>query len=227
MAQLSVLDAAGELGVSAERIRALIRAGELPGSKVAGRWVVDSADVDERRREPRHGGRPLSSTNAWAIFALADGDRGPWVSRSEINRLRARLRSHPALADLAGLVRRRAEVHRYRVVPAVIDRLVAIAGVQPTGISAKGHNLVDAPQADLYVPADMLDEIVRRYALDDAARKDANVVLRVPSSDRWPVADSTPRLAVAVDLYDVGDARSRRAAEHLYQRIQRDRSYEM
>jgi len=65
-----------------------------------------------------------------------------------------------------------------------------------------------------------------RYALDDAKRQEANVVLRVPSSDRWPVADSTPRLAVAVDLYDVGDTRSRRAAEHLYGRIQRDQSYD-
>jgi len=83
------------------------------------------------------------------------------VSRSEIDRLRARLRSHPALADLAGLVRRRAEIHRYRAVQAAIDRLVATTGVQPTGISAEGHSLVGAPQADLCLPADMLDEVVR------------------------------------------------------------------
>jgi excisionase family DNA binding protein len=226
MAQLSVVDAAGELGVSAERIRALIHAGELPATKIAGRWVVDSGDVEGRRREPRHGGRPLSPRNAWAIFALGDGVRVPWVSRSEIDRLRARLRSQPDLADLAALTRRRGEAHRYRAVPAVIDRLVATAGVQPTGISAEGHNLVGAPQADLYLPADLVDEVVRRYALDDAAREDANVVLRVPSTDRWPVTSVTPRLAVAVDLYDAGDARSRRAAENLYQRIQRDQRYD-
>ncbi len=226
MAQLSVIDAADALGVSAKRIRALIHAGELPGTKVAGRWVVDSADVDNRRREPRHGGRPLSPTNAWAIFALADGVRVPWVSRSEIDRLRARLRSEPGLADLAALTRRRAKAFRYRAVPAVVERLVATPGVQPTGISAEGHNLVGAPQADVYLPAEMVDEIVRRYALDAATRKDENVVLRVPSSDHWPVAASTPRLAVAVDLYDAGDDRSRRAARNLYRRITADRGYD-
>jgi excisionase family DNA binding protein len=225
MAQLSVADAAGGLGVSAERIRALIHAGELPATKIAGRWVVDSGDVEGRRREPRHSGRPLSPRNAWAIFALGDGLRVPWVSRSEIDRLRARLRSQPDLADVAALTRRRAEAHRYRAVPAVISRLVATASGQPTGISAKGHNLVGAPEADLYLPADLVDEVVRRYALGDATREDANVVLRAPSTDRWPVASVTPRLAVAVDLY-AGDSRSRRAAENLYQRIQRDRSYD-
>jgi len=223
---MSVIDAADVLGVTSGRIRALIHAGELPATKIAGRWVVDEDDVHDRRRDPRSGGRPLSPTNVWAIFALADGVRVPWISRSETDRLRARLRAAPDLSDMAALSRRRAHVHLYRAVPAAIERLVNTPGAQPSGVSAHGHDLVGAPQADLYLQAGALDEVVPRYALETTSRSQANVVLRVPSSDHGPVTPSTPRLAVAVDLYDDGDARSRRAAEVLYQRIQHDRRFD-
>lgn len=49
---LSVEEAAVALGITPGRVRVLIRAGRLPASKFAGRWMVQRADlgaVAERR----------------------------------------------------------------------------------------------------------------------------------------------------------------------------------
>jgi hypothetical protein len=70
-----------------------------------------------------------------------------------------------------------------------------------------------------YVDASQLDALADDYALHSAAR--INVVLRVPPPN--PVALGDDRDAawpvVAVDLYDAGDDRSRRAAAALVARF--------
>jgi excisionase family DNA binding protein len=141
---LSVDEAAAKLSVSPKRVRARIASGDLPAHRFAGRWALDPSDVAAAAHENgRHqGGRPMSPRMAWGLIALADGIDPIDLSSVERSRLRARLKSHPELAELAWLARKRAVVYRFRVHPGVLPRVLAIPGVIPAGLSAAGHDLV-------------------------------------------------------------------------------------
>ena len=54
---LSINDAAGELGVSPERVGQFCREGRL-GQKVGERWVIPRDELEQFRRIPRRRGRP-------------------------------------------------------------------------------------------------------------------------------------------------------------------------
>src|SRR5438093_7701410 len=85
----SVPEAAEVLGVSEQRVRAMLLSGRLRGSKVGHRWIVDSDLGGLRRSQP---GRPLEAANAWALLALLSDDSPHWVHPSARSRLRQRLR---------------------------------------------------------------------------------------------------------------------------------------
>jgi hypothetical protein len=71
----------------------------------------------------------------------------------------------------------------------------------------------------------LLDVLVSDFAARPASRSEANLVARVPSVESWPLSDKVGRLAVAFDLWEAGDARSRRAAERLYQSALRSQRF--
>lgn len=73
-------EAARTLGLSFQRVRVLVSAGEMPGRKVAGRWFVDRSAVERRGRNPKLSGRPNSSAHVWGLIALADGESTPWLA---------------------------------------------------------------------------------------------------------------------------------------------------
>jgi len=59
--QIGLVDAAHRLSQSWARTWDMVLRGELAGTKVGGRWLVDEADVDRVLRERR---RPLAGSAA-------------------------------------------------------------------------------------------------------------------------------------------------------------------
>jgi len=84
---LTVAEVARALRTSTKNVRGLVKRGELPGSHIAGRFVIDETDVrdyiDRQRVVPRPPvPEPERATGARAdrvaaAFAALDGDRDP------------------------------------------------------------------------------------------------------------------------------------------------------
>ncbi|MGP3982113.1 helix-turn-helix domain-containing protein [Streptomyces sp. KR80] len=212
--ELSVSEVAERLGVSRQRVLALIHSGKLPARLIGGRWVVESADADELRGG-RRTGRPMAGRIAWGLLDLLDGGRAPWLTATERSRLRARLRARPPVAQVAHWVRRRNEVLWLRGHPAALPRLLAFDGAVPAGASAPGQDIVDPSRVEVYLHRDDAARAMRKLALRPVARQDANAVVKVPQGV-WPFYESPGRAVVALDLWEAGDERSRRTARKLY-----------
>jgi excisionase family DNA binding protein len=224
--EVGVGEAAERVGVSQHRLRYLIHAGELPARRVAGRWVLETDAVD-RYAEYRRPGRPLSPRKAWGLVDLLQSGRAPDVSAPERSRLRARLRARPSLEELARLGRRRAQPLYLRVHPGALPRALGWDGAVAAGASAGGHNIVDPTRAEIYLAEPAVGPMSRALRARPASRAEANLVVRVPPGPRWPFPNGKAGpVAVALDLWEAGDSRSRRAAERLYRAALAARRYE-
>jgi excisionase family DNA binding protein len=219
---VSVAEAARALRLSDRRIRALIRAGALAAEHVGGRWLVSRADVEQRARHRGRPGRPLGQRNAWALVARLSGAEWPELSPWDRSRLKQRL-ANRSLLSLANELRDRAEPHFFRGDDRLLERLRQDSEVVPSGANAAAEYGLDirAPGlVEAYVDRDRLHDLVYRYALRPAEMAAANVVLRV-------VDQSVPRArqgmapvaAVALDLLESSDDRSRRAGRELARRL--------
>jgi len=212
---LPAADAARMLGLSLQRVRALVAEGDLPGQKVAGRWFIDRSSVERRLRDPKLSGRPYSSAHAWGIIALAEGELPKWLDSSNRSRLRRLLREHD-LQDILPSLARRARRLEMRAHASDLPRIEAEPDVVRSGVSAASEHRLEivAPGVlEAYVPARRLAHLERRYRLKPSA--DANVILHVVDGP-WPFASGqrvAPRLAAVLDLLDHDDERSRRAAQ--------------
>lgn len=212
---LPASDAARMLGLSLQRVRALVAEGELPGQKVAGRWFVDRSAVERRIRDPKLSGRPYSPAHAWGLIALAEGEQPRWLDASNRSRLRRLLREHE-LQDILPSLARRGRRLELRAHASDLPRIEAEADVVRSGVSAASDHRLEivAPGVlEAYVPARRLLQLERRYRLKPSA--DANVILHVVDGP-WPFASDqrvAPRLAAVLDLLDDDDERSRRAAQ--------------
>lgn len=211
---LPAADAARSLGLSLQRVRALVAEGELPGQKVAGRWFVDRSAVERRLRDPKLSGRPYSSSHAWALIALAEGENPKWLDSSNRSRLRRLLREQNFQDILPSLARRGRRLE-LRAHASDLPRIEAEPDVVRSGVSAASEHRLEivAPSVlEAYIPARRLSQLERRYRLKPSA--DANLILHVVDGP-WPFAFDqrvAPRLAAVLDLLDHDDERSRRAA---------------
>lgn len=226
MPEMTVDEASRALRLHPSRIRALLKAGELRGRKIGGRWLADTDDVAGRLAAGPAEGRPFSPRRAWAYLLLLSGERAGWLDPATSSRLRARLRREDVTRTLPRL-RRRAVPHYLRASPSSLPAIAASPGLMVTGVSAARQ--VDAPlvardQLDAYVPERVMRGIVYRFALEAASPALANVILRIPSFAP-PLRDRAvaPAGAVAVDLLESPDQRTRRAGEHLAERLRADR----
>ena len=211
---LPAADAARSLGLSLQRVRALLGGGELPGQKVAGRWFVDRSAVERRLRDPKLSGRPYSPSHAWGLIALAEGENPKWLDSSNRSRLRRLLREQDFQDILPSLARRGRRLE-LRAHASDLPRIEAEPDVVRSGVSAASEHRLEilAPGVlEAYVPARRLSQLERRYRLKPSA--DANLILHVVDGP-WPFAFDqrvAPRLAAVLDLLDHDDERSRRAA---------------
>jgi len=216
---LPASEAARLLGLSLQRVRALVAGGELPGQKLAGRWFVERSAVERRLREPKLAGRPYSPRQAWGLIALAEGDSPTWLDAPNRSRLRRQLREN-RLEDIVPSLARRARRLELRAHPSDVPRIEKEPGLIRSGVSAASEHRLEivAPGVlEAYVPAKRLAQLERRYHLEPSA--DPNVILHVIDAP-WPFERDqrvAPRLAAIVDLLDDNDERSRRAAQRALQ----------
>jgi excisionase family DNA binding protein len=230
MAELiSVPEAAGVLKLSPARVRLLAAAGDLPASKVGGRWLVERSGVERRRRRGSAGGRPFAPHNAWLLLRLASGEEVTDIDAVVHSRLRRAL-SLEGLNALAPRLERRAEAGRYAGHPGEVARVLADDRLSTTSVSAAaviGLDLMPGRGADGYLRASALDEFVDEHALSPAVGSPGNVILRVVPDHVWAsVLDGqphAPEAAVALDLAEDADPRSRAAGEGLLDRLDRVR----
>ena len=217
---LSVSDAAQALAVDPSRVRALLARGQLDGEKVGGRWLVRGQSLRALQDSPRERGRRLRPANAWAVLALASGDAAPWVSNEERRRL-AGLLAAKKLSGLVGRLAERSRVERFFAHPSVLGSLQDAENVVPAGAHAArddGESLVPGSKADVYIAEADLSELVREFALEPSDRP--NAVVRALPEGLWPfVNQRMPLAAVAVDLAELPDARSRRIGRELIERL--------
>lgn len=199
---MSLVDASAMLGVSAERVRQLVVAGDLPGVRFGNAWAVPRDAVVARRHQANRRGRPLQAARAW----------------------REIIAGHVDLAS-AGRYRERAAVQRYQLSAGDLAHLAADPHVRRSGVAAAielGQLLPLEDAADeFYLPA----SAATRLLGDIAAVEDplGRVILRVVDDAAWPFADEptapsaspAPAAAVALDLMESGDPRHWVAAEAL------------
>lgn len=221
-----VSDAAQHLGVSEQRVRAMIATGVIEARKTAGAWWIPAASLARLMALPRQGGRPLGPASAWALLLLASNEPAAWASPKVRWRMAGALREH-GLVRAFGKVGRRAARHTYEAHTAELGRMAGDDNLMLGGVSAaRVHQLglQGGNEVEAYVAANMVEKVVKRHGLD--ARGEPNVVLRAVPDDVWalvrrPVA---PLAVVLADLAEHPDARARRVAKERASRLDGERA---
>lgn len=205
---VSLNDAAQVLGVSAERVRQLVVAGDLPGVRFGNAWAVPRVALVARGSHQPRRGRPLSVRRAWQRIVAGEVD-----------------------LDDVGRFRNRAVIHRYEMSRSDAEFLASHDAVAVSGVAAAiemGEPLaVDARGSEVYVAASFHDHLGSLVAL--VADPLGNVMVRVVQDDAWDLAVGAsniddggvrlaPRAAVALDLMASADSRHWIDARHLLER---------
>ena len=193
---VSLADASSILGVSSERVRQLVVAGDLPAQRFGNAWAVPMDAIVARRHSARSGGRPLGAVRAWR--ELVDGD-----------------------IDLGrpGRYQRRAEVVRCEMGEADFESLPGAVGALMGGVRAAielGASLIPADDRDLYLSRSAFGQLDSLVAAVPGPL--GRIRLRVVDDDAWGIisgGEFAPRGAVALDLLDSSDPRRWIAAEGL------------
>jgi hypothetical protein len=233
--QMVVADAAALLGVNVQRVRALLAAGELSGTKVGSVWLVDPVSLAEYRhvRQP-HGGRALAPVTAWAaLLSRFAADVSPEVRETfdvrDERRRRLRALAGRDLDDWRWLARRRAAVRRYDTRPAYLEPLRARPGLVRAGLSATTAAAAGLTETsatfDAYAARSTIEPLVSEFKLRPA--EDGNVTLRAVALEGAQLAAvlgaPLPDLAVAVDLIEDRDERTSAAGRALFRKASRGR----
>lgn len=219
---VQVGEAAKDLGLSEQRVRALLAAGLLDGRKLAGRWFVFPESIERVRLRRNVRGRLLSPSNAWAFLLAASGQDPDWLSPWDRSRLQDRLASDwerwiPRLRDRASVAR--VQAHEGSLGKIRSDRRLVLSGI--SAAKQSGVDLIRRDQVEAYVRERELPKLVREYKLEESPRP--NLVLHIVSGN-WPFQEDqrvAPPAVVAVDLIESEDPRSRRAGKAALKRLSR------
>lgn len=209
MEYLSLDEAARALDVTRRRAQALIEKGQLRAHRVGGRWLVEAADVYQRRRTVARRGRPLTASTAWNRLEHAtlprDDNEQDAFRRLVLTRAEHRdAYIHPSLiADIR---------HNERHV--LGGRDAADHAGLPVGTS-------DA-DLDVYLRAADLDELTNTHVVRFDATK-PNLHLHIVPAGAWPFTLNkhvVPLLVAWLDLADRGDRAERLVREQLLRGLQ-------
>ncbi len=193
---VSLADASDILGVSPERVRQLVVAGDLPAARFGNAWAVPRSALLARRHSARPGGRPLGAKAAWHEIVSGAVD---------LNR--------------PGRYQRRAHVIRGEMSNADLESLVAREGALRSGVLgaiAYGAALSPGESGDLYLDRQAFEELDSVVAFVPYSL--GPVRLRIIDAEAWELiapGPLAPRAAVALDLLDSDDPRHWVAAEQL------------
>ena len=231
MGDVTVAEAATELGVSQRHITRLAQSGELEVvRKVGGALLIDSASVHRWAQMRRRQGRPWSEPVAWGALALLSGHTAHWLTSAQRTRLTHRLRrSTPE--DVAFFARRRAVPLRMRAWDATDHRIGhrivntgvgALDTMDAATASRFGLTTNGTTRTEGYITVTALDAIIDDLGLTED--REGDVTLRVVSEDN-PLFQDTPHTltppiaAIAVDLMDSLDTRERSAGTKVLQEL--------
>ncbi|HEY8721796.1 helix-turn-helix domain-containing protein [Pengzhenrongella sp.] len=208
MEEVSVPDAARELGVSPVRVRQLIAAGQVQARQVAGVWLVDLASLPSAPRR----GRPMSERVAWAVIQLGDGEPAPWLAPNEAHRARGRLAQLAADERPELLLRSWLAGRADRKVLSATDpdRVHDDPRIVASGLSDPRSHIFAGGQAEGYVHLDDFDAVRRDHLLIPDSH--GNVVLHLASMAPSP---PVPLLLLAADLADHDSPRELQRAREL------------
>lgn len=209
---VSIPQAASTLELSPSRVQALVAQGQMPASKIGGRWLIERGAVERRRREGALKGRPFAAHNAWALLCLASGEDPGAIDPSVRSRLRRAIRME-GLEELGPRLIRRAESHYLDAHPGEISHILDDPAFVRSGISAAGahgFDLASGLEADGYLRDSALKKFCAKHALRPAG-PGSNLHLRLVSDSAWRFLDGVPVApiaAVALDLAEDPDPRS-------------------
>lgn len=195
MNEISVKEAAEQLGVSAIQVGRLIASGELRAQRFGKAWAVDRRSVQRYSALRAGRGRPLPVGSAWERI------------------LGAHPNSIDEVVDLARQARRRGERREGSVslgkFPALLaDRRVAVSGVAAAG--RHGAAVDENPPHVVYVRRTDLDSIVSEYRIEPD-HPSPNLIMWVVDDQYWPFSGAVvPAVVALVDLVAEGDHRSAR-----------------
>jgi hypothetical protein len=201
--------------------------GQLPAAKIADRWVVERSAVEQRRRQKAPPGRCFTPRNAWALLLLASGEEARAVDPADRSRLR-KAAALEGLKDLAPRLRGRAAISFYGAHPGEIPYVLQDEALLRSGVSAAESvdaGLLPGHEVDGYIAQSQLRRFVSEHALSPAD-VDGNVRLRVVPADVWRSLNLggravAPPAAVALDLAEEHDPRSRAAGRKALREIDR------
>jgi hypothetical protein len=125
---VSLADASSILGVSSERVRQLVVAGDLPAQRFGNAWAVPMDAIVARRHSARSGGRPLGAVRAWR--ELVDGDidlgrPGRYQRRAEVVRCEMGEADFESLPGAVGALMDDRDLYLSRSAFGQLDSLVA------------------------------------------------------------------------------------------------------
>jgi excisionase family DNA binding protein len=234
---LSVHEAADFLGVSMERVRQMIHAGQLAARRSSAGWLIPADAVVERSGNV-HRGRPPEPQTAWSAIALlqaamahasqpSSDHLAPIAEVVPDRKLRHRvLRLLASLPDPVAddvpwrrLLSARGQVRHMWAHPGVLDRVASDPKVSRGGAEAvsPGHvGLTARPgRLELYVSEADADDVIHRYRMREDRDGQLNLVV-VPSSVPSSLAPGwgafVPGPAASSDLLEEDDPRARHAA---------------
>lgn len=222
-AYLTVAQAAQRLGISARRVNHLVGTGDLRSSQLGAITVIPVADVERRRSLKPGAGRRLTASNAWGVLALASGERPPWLGADTRYRLGRLLAKHELVSLRARLVER-GEPQAFRAHSSVLRAIRDDPALMLTGVTAAAElrlGLLAGETVDAYVDERALATLVARYGLRKS--EEPNVILRVVPAfmPSWPPSHIASNAAVALDLIEEDDPRSRQVGTELLRRLNR------
>lgn len=198
------------LGVEARQVRVLAETGAI--SRVT-RGVFDRTSVERYRAERGSGRtRTWAEHTAWGAIAMLSGAAPLGLGDVQTYRLRATLREVTDPTELAIRLRDRATVTTWSGHRSVIGRVreeLVIPGRQRLGL------VEDDTVIDGYIPADRIDDLVRRCRLN--ADTTGSITLRYTHMDIDFVKHlaALSRTLAAVDAATSLDPRERGVGEHV------------
>jgi excisionase family DNA binding protein len=218
---MSVAEAARALGVSEARVRQLARARELGAQRVRGVWFLRVEDVERRAELAPDRGRRLTPARAWGVLCLAANLPAPWLDRAARYRLRTLLKQR-GFKTLRPRLTERGALRHFRCHPSQLQALKAEQALMLTGATAAtelrlgllAHDVVEA-----YVAEDQASDVIGRYHLRPG--DEPNAILRIVPrfTTTWPFAREAPVPAVALDLLEDPDPRTREIGQELLERL--------
>lgn len=210
---VSVSEAAEYLGVSRQRVHALIASGRLEAERIGGRYAIRKSDLARPRQ--RRAGRPLSAAMAGGLLRLVAGESPPDLDPAERHRLRRKAAALANADDTASLLRqwlpRRADRQLYSAATADLAGLREDPRLMLSGMSHPSAHISAADLIEGYVEVGDLEALVDDHLLVHA--DDANVILHVAE-----VVPPLSELLIAADLADHRSPRGDRQARALASR---------